>query len=86
MLRFPFLNYALQPLRPKFSDLEKEYKAQGKEMKAPDVRKEIRAKYRRRPIKEWIDANNVKQPGVMDEIEDETLLKSATPPPTDLDQ
>jgi multidrug efflux pump subunit AcrB len=74
-----------KPMRPKFSDLEKEYKAQGKEMKDPAVKEEIRAKYRRRPIKEWIEkvrrekkdepgvfeTVEEKQPGVMDEIEDE---------------
>src|SRR5262249_43851428 len=80
-----------KPVRPKFSDLEKEYKAQGKEMKDPAVKEEIRAKYRRRQIKEWIekvkkerkdepgvfDTVEEKQPGVMDEIEDEIKDKFA---------
>jgi multidrug efflux pump subunit AcrB len=81
----------LKPMRPKFSDLEKEYKAQGKEMKDPGVKAEIRAKYRRRPIKEWSEIVEVesktepgkmerverKYPGVMDEIEDEIKDKFA---------
>jgi multidrug efflux pump subunit AcrB len=66
-----------KPLRPKFSDLEKEYKTQGKKMDNPEVKEEIRAKYRRRPIKEWIDKDGNKQPGVMDEIEDEIKDKFA---------
>jgi multidrug efflux pump subunit AcrB len=80
-----------KPMRPKFSDLEKEYKAQGKEMKDPEVKKEIREKYRRRPIKEWTEMVKrerpdapgqyekveIKQPGVMDEIEDEIKDKFA---------
>jgi multidrug efflux pump subunit AcrB len=80
-----------QPMRPKFSDLEKEYKAQGKEMKDPKVKEEIRAKYRRRPIKEWTKIEKkddpdapgkqrrvlTKYPGVMDEIEDEIKDKFA---------
>jgi multidrug efflux pump subunit AcrB len=74
-----------KPMRPKWSDLEKEYKAEGREMKDPAVKEEIRAKYRRRPIKEWSkivtqeskdepgkkERVEIKFPGVMDEIEDE---------------
>jgi multidrug efflux pump subunit AcrB len=60
-----------KPMRPKMEDLEKQLKAQGKDMTDPEVKAEVRAKYRRRPIKEWLDRNNEKQPGVMDEIEDE---------------
>jgi multidrug efflux pump subunit AcrB len=81
----------LKPMRPKFSDLEKEYKAQNREMKDPAVKEEIRAKYRRRPIKEWTEMGmqerkdapgefvkaEIKQPGVMDEIEDEIKDKFA---------
>jgi multidrug efflux pump subunit AcrB len=81
----------LKPMRPKFSDIEKEYKDKGKELKDPEVKQEIREKYRRRPIKEWIekvkkerkdepgkfDIVEEKQPGVMDEIEDEIKDKFA---------
>src|SRR5262249_47423278 len=58
-------------------DLEKEYKEQGKKLSDLQVKEEIRAKYRRRPIKEWIDRAGNKQPGVMDEIEDEIKDKFA---------
>src|SRR5262249_41757556 len=79
------------PMRPKFSELEKEYKAKGKEMKDPEVKEEIRAKYRRRPMLEWTEwvkkertdapgkyqTVEEKQPGVKDEIEDEIKDKFA---------
>jgi multidrug efflux pump subunit AcrB len=60
-----------KPVRPKLDDLEKQLKEQGKELTDPEVRAEVRAKYRRRPIKEWVDPKGEKQPGVMDEVEDE---------------
>jgi multidrug efflux pump subunit AcrB len=48
-----------KPVRPKFDDLEKQLKAQGKTIAAE--KENIRAKYRRRPLRD-----------VMDEVEDQT--------------
>jgi multidrug efflux pump subunit AcrB len=75
-----------KPMRPKWDDLEKELKAQGKKLSDPGVKEEIRARYRRRPLKGWLEKVKVdpekpgeepryvlkEQPGVMDEVEDQT--------------
>ncbi len=50
-----------KPVRPKLDDLEKELKAQGKKLSDPAVKEEIRARYRRRPLRD-----------VMDEVQDQT--------------
>ena len=60
-----------KPMRPKMADLEKQLKAEGKELTDPKVKEEIQSRYRRRPIKEWVDRNGHIQPGVIDEVEDE---------------
>jgi hypothetical protein len=58
----------LKPMRPPLEDLEKMLKEQG--MKLDDKGKEfVRQKYRRRPMASFVK-NGVKQPGVMDEVED----------------
>jgi multidrug efflux pump subunit AcrB len=54
-----------KPVRPKWSDLEKQLKAQGKTIEGE--KEVIRAKYRRRPLK-----GNEDEPGVMEEVEDLT--------------
>jgi multidrug efflux pump subunit AcrB len=53
-----------KPVRPKWSDLEKELKAQGKTIAGE--KEAIRAKYRRRPLRGDED-----DPGVMEEVEDQ---------------
>jgi multidrug efflux pump subunit AcrB len=58
-------------IRPPLEDLEKELKEQGKSLDDPKVREEVRRKYRRRPMAGWTDRAGKKQPGVMDEVEDE---------------
>ena len=40
-----------KPMRPPLEDLEKELKAQGKNLENPATREEVRNKYRRRPLK-----------------------------------
>ncbi len=67
-----------KPVRPKMDDLEKMLAAQGKKLTDPGVKDEIRAKYRRRPLKGWFENDPDhpgqvrEQPGVMDEVEDQT--------------
>ena len=67
-----------KPMRPKLDDLEKELKAQGKKLTDPGVKDEVRARYRRRPLKGWLVADREhpgqmkEEPGVMDEVEDQT--------------
>src|SRR5439155_5428000 len=60
-----------KPVRPPLEVLEKELKARGKKIDDPKVREEVRRTYRRRPMAGWIDRAGTKQPGVMDEVEDE---------------
>jgi len=60
-----------KPVRPPMEDLDKQLKAEGKKIEDPQVRDEVRRKYRRRPLSGWTDRAGKKQPGVMDEIEDE---------------
>jgi Cu/Ag efflux pump CusA len=59
-------------IRPTLEKLEKEI-LPGKKMKLddPKTRDWIRATYRRRPMVGWTDRDGTKQPGVMDEVEDE---------------
>ena len=49
-----------KPVRPPLEDLAKQLKAEGKNIETPDVRDEVRKKYRRRPVTK-----------VMEEVEDE---------------
>ena len=80
----------LKPLRPKFSDVEKEMNELGRQEAAANYglpftpaqaleagKAAIRRKYRRRPMLAWFDRKGEKQPGVMDEIEDEIKEKFA---------
>ncbi|HEV3236805.1 MAG TPA: efflux RND transporter permease subunit [Gemmataceae bacterium] len=76
-----------KPLRPQFSEVEKEMKELGQQQAAAkygpqftpaqmleEGKAAIRKKYRRRPMLGWIDKKG-KQPGVMDEVEDEIKSK-----------
>jgi multidrug efflux pump subunit AcrB len=65
------LTLITQPLRPSLEELEPELKKENKSLDDPAVREEVRRKYRRRPITAWVDRTGKKQPGVMDEIDDE---------------
>ncbi|HEX4592102.1 MAG TPA: efflux RND transporter permease subunit, partial [Gemmataceae bacterium] len=58
-------------IRPALEDLEKELQKDGKKFDDPKVREEVRRKYRRRPMAGWTDRSGKKQPGIMDEVEDE---------------
>jgi multidrug efflux pump subunit AcrB len=58
-------------VRPPLEDLEKELKKAGKSLDNPADRAEVRRTYRRRPLAGWTDRDGRKQPGVMDEVEDE---------------
>jgi multidrug efflux pump subunit AcrB len=49
-----------KPVRPPLEDLEKQLKADGKNLEDPQVREEVRRKYRRRPLTK-----------VMEEVEDQ---------------
>jgi multidrug efflux pump subunit AcrB len=65
------LTLLTKKVRPPLEDLEKELKKDGKKLDDPQAREEVRRKYRRRPMVGWTDHNGKKQPGVMDEVEDE---------------
>jgi multidrug efflux pump subunit AcrB len=74
----------LKPMRPKLDDIKADMKKQGAERAAEkygpkftpaqalqEGKEWVREHYRRRPLREWIDRAGNKNPGVMDEVEDE---------------
>jgi multidrug efflux pump subunit AcrB len=65
------LSLLIKPVRPALDELEAELKKENKSLDDPAVREEVRRKYRRRPITGWTDRSGKKQPGIMDEIDDE---------------
>jgi multidrug efflux pump subunit AcrB len=61
-----------KPVRPPLEDLEKKVlPARQMKLGTPEAREWVRNTYRRRPLAGWTDRSGNKQPGVMDEVEDE---------------